>query len=120
MTTLTYCNWTNLDARFSRPYQPGDRLVRGWQGELPEYDPAHYPDVPRERHLFVLAEMLFGRHNADDRPDGQMCPSMSIGDVVQFGETALSVDRMGFVAVSLDPNDLITDRPWSELMETHQ
>jgi hypothetical protein len=34
----------------------------------------------------VLAEDVFARHNRDDRPDGQLCPSMSIGDVVMFGE----------------------------------
>jgi hypothetical protein len=27
---LGYQCWTNLDAGFMRPYEPGDRMVRGW------------------------------------------------------------------------------------------
>lgn len=102
-----YINWTNLDAGFRRPYQPGDRLVRGWQGEI-----AADPDA-----LEPAADRVFDRHQRDDRPDGQMCPSMSVGDVIQFGEVAYSVDRMGFVPVRLQPEDLIGDRTWREMSE---
>jgi hypothetical protein len=102
--TLTYTNYTNLDAGFWRPYEKGDRLVKGWEG-----------DVAWQPSSIAMLEVLFARHNRDDRPDGQLCPSMSIGDVVVIGEVAHSVDNVGFVAVTVDPADLITDRTWTEV-----
>ena len=99
---------TNLDAGFARPYQPGDRLVKGWSGAL-EPGPA--------MSLEAMAAAVFDRHDRDDRPDGQLCPSMSIGDVVMFGEVALSVGRVGFVAVRVAPGDLITDRSWRQALD---
>lgn len=106
MSTLTYTNYTNIDASYCRPYEPGDRLVKGWTGEI---DPRFDCEIQE------TAEAIFAKHNADDRPDGQLCPSMSIGDVVVIEETALSAASMGFVFVTLDPADLITDRTWSEV-----
>ena len=115
MSTLTYQNWTNVDASYSRAYQPGDRLVKGWTGDV-DVD----RDVDRDDGLAAVmaaaAEQVFARHNRDDRPDGRLCPSMSVGDVVQFGETMLSVDRFGWKAVTVDPADLITDRAWSQVV----
>ena len=107
---MKYTNYTNLDSRFMRTYRPGDRLVRGWQGDI--------DSEPGEVHIAIL-ERLFMRHNRDDRPDGQLCPSMSIGDVVvlELGGYIheYSVDDIGFVAVRVLPTDLITDRTWSEV-----
>ena len=37
---------------------------------------------------------------------------MSVGDVVMFGEVAISVDGIGFARVDVDPGDLIVDRTW--------
>ncbi len=108
---MQYQCWTNIDARFARAYEPGDRLVRGWQGEMePEFFDSGNVDFA------TMAEQVFDWHNRDDRPDGQMCPSMSVGDVVQFGEVALSVAFMGFTKVSLSPSDLITDQTWLEVV----
>lgn len=104
--TARYTNYSNLDASFMRPYEPGDRLVKGWTGET---------DLAFPHEMRALEEIYF-RHNHDDRPDGQMCPSMSIGDVVIVGEGAWSVDHIGFVPVTVDPADLITDRTWSEVV----
>lgn len=112
---MKYTNWTNIDARFARPYQPGDRLVKGWSDDVPAVVPVIATGNPLEMVL-ATAERVFMRHNADDRPDGQLCPSMSVGDVVAFGEVAVSVDRRGFVQVSLDPSDLIVDRAWGEVI----
>ena len=106
---VVYECWTNVDARFSRTYEPGDRLVRGWCDVVASTDP-----VPR---FEVLAEEVFARHNRDDRPDGQLCPSMSIGDVVMFGEVAMSVDGIGFARVDVDPGDLIVDRSWRQVID---
>jgi hypothetical protein len=103
----SYINWTNLDAGFRRPYEPGDRMVRGWAGDIDL--------VKTADSLETVADMIYMRHQQDDRPDGQMCPSMSVGDVIQFGEVAYSVARMGFVPVRLRPEDLIVDRTWREM-----
>jgi hypothetical protein len=103
---MKYTNYTNIDACFVRAYEPGDRLVKGWAGEI---------DGDPETPLVVL-EALFMRHNRDDRPDGRLCPSMSIGDVVVLGESAYSVASFGFKGVTLDPADLITDRTWTEMI----
>jgi hypothetical protein len=104
---LAYVNYPNVDAGFARPNEPGDRLVRGFAGEV-YGDPAD---------LAAAAEVVFARHNRDDRPDGQTAPSLSIGDVVVFGEVAVSVARSGFVPVELDAADLIVDRCWSEVAD---
>lgn len=103
---MNYTNYTNLDAHYGRPYEPGDRLVRGWTGEIP------YVVTPEL--LMETAEALYTNHNRDSRPDGKLCPSMSIGDVIIIGEVALSVDHMGFKHVDVDSNDLITDKTWKE------
>ena len=103
---MHYVNYTNIDASFCRAYQPGDRLVRGHQGEV---------DGSAGLSPIAHCEQLFSRHNRDDRPDGQLCPSMSVGDVIVFGEVAYSVDHCGFKRVDLDMRDLITDRTWTEM-----
>lgn len=112
-TRRVYQCWTNVDAHFARPYEPGDRLVRGWADAI---------TIPQraDTEVYPLAERVWMRHNADDRPDGQLCPSMSIGDVVMFGQLALSADRHGFVRVDLDPHDLIVDRKWSQVVDEPQ
>ena len=105
MSTVTYTNYTNIDASYCRPYEPGDRLVKGYSGEV---------EVVLDTPTLSL-EYLFAIHNRDDRPDGQLCPSQSVGDVIVIGETAWSVASIGFIRVALDPADLITDRTWSEV-----
>ena len=103
---MKYTNYTNLNARYSRGYKRGDRLVKGWEGTI-----VHHPDDDP----IAALETLFARHNRDDRPDGQLCPSISVGDVVILGETAWSVAMVGWVGVAVDPADLIVDRTWTEV-----
>jgi len=105
---VSYTNYTNIDSHFMRAYEPGDRLVRGWTSEL--------PFVVTPELLMETAEVLFMLHNRDDRPDGQLCPSMSVGDVIVIGETAVSVASFGFEVVQLDANDIINDRTWKEVI----
>jgi hypothetical protein len=107
MSTHTYTNYTNIDASFCRPYEPGDRLVKGWSGEIDMiWITGGFDEV---------VEVIYSLHNRDDRPDGRLCPSMSIGDVVIVGEIAVSVASIGFVRVAVDPADLIVDRTWTEV-----
>jgi hypothetical protein len=103
MTTIGYTNYTNLDAYFGRGYRRGDRLVKGYSGEIEISD------------LEYDLEAIFARHNRDDRPDGRLCPSMSVGDVIILGEGAFTVESEGFSPINLDLRDLITDRTWSEV-----
>lgn len=85
----------NIDALFMRPYRPGDRLIEGHVGEL---DGDHTPEV--------AAELVFARHNRDDRPDGRDAPSLSIGDVVVLDGDAWSVASLGFEAVTVTGSDV--------------
>jgi hypothetical protein len=105
---IAYTNFTNVDARFGRPYQPGDRLVRGYSGTI---------DVGGGEPVEEIAERLFARHNRDDRPDGQLCPSMSVGDVVVVAEVAVSVDACGWCRVQPDLADMIIGRPWRAVVD---
>ncbi len=105
MHEVTYTNYTNGSTSFRRGYEPGDRLIEGWSGSI-TVDPTD--------DAYAIAERLFVRHNRDDRPDGQLCPSMSIGDVVVFAETALTVEDVGFRAVGIDRSDIVTDLTWRE------
>jgi hypothetical protein len=86
----------NQDSQYLRTYLPGDRLSPGYSGEL----------VSASRNLFELAQTVFVVHNRDDRPDGRDAPSLSVGDVVVFGECAVSVAAVGFVVVELQRGDI--------------
>lgn len=112
MNELEYQLWSNIDGSFlSGGYRPGQRLVRGYRGTV-----TATTDADGSPDLTATAEALFARHNRDDRPDGRMCPSMSVGDVVQFGEVCYTVAKVGWDPVSLDPADLVTDRTWLEVV----
>lgn len=108
---IGYRNYTNGSAWMRRGYRPGDALIAGWSDRLEVADPT---DVS------AIAEHLFIRHSRDDRPDGQVCPSMSVGDVVVVGEIALTVEAVGFSACAIDPNDVVTDVSWVEWIDTPQ
>ena len=70
--------------------------------------------------VFAAAERVFIRHNRDDRPDGQLCPSMSTGDVVVIGEIALTVESVGFTICTVDATDIVTDVSWRHSIHTDQ
>jgi hypothetical protein len=107
--SMKYTNYTNLDARFARSYEHGDRLVKGWTGHIAL-------DAMTTEAALDACERIYVLHNRDDRPDGLLCPSLSIGDVTIIGdEAAFSVDDIGFKAVAVDRADLITDRTWREV-----
>lgn len=106
---VAYTNYTNVDARFARPDQPGDRLARGYSGTIDVRGGEPVEDIP---------ERLFARHNRDDRPDGQLCPSLSVGDVVVVAEVAVSVHACGCLTdarqVPLEALGQGSD-PWGEI-----
>ncbi len=56
-------------------YRPEHRLATYYEGEIAE---------PPDGDLVATAWTLFQRHNRDDRPCGQMGPSLSVGDVIVF------------------------------------
>lgn len=94
MMRFTYTLFHNQDALWTRPGFPDDTYIMGYSGKL-------YTD---ESRYSAILEKIFAIHNADDRPDGQMRPSLSVGDVVvlkpddQAGEPyAHTVDMVGFI-----------------------
>ena len=108
---ISYRNYTNGSAPFLRGYQPGDVLVAGWAGTV---------TLDKSLDVFAAAERVFVRHNRDDRPDGQLCPSMSTGDVVVIGETALTVESVGFSICTVNAADIVTDVSWRQWIHTDQ
>ena len=100
----TYTLWTNVGSGFRRIYQPGDTIVRGFCGTI------------EASNVDEAADRLFARHNSDGRPDGQIAPSMSVGDVIEFNECAVSVADIGFAVVIIADRDRVTDRSWSEVV----
>lgn len=107
--SLAYVIRHNLDARFRRGYEPGDRLAAGHSGVI-DFD----RDDVREHDTLLehAAELVFSRHNRDDRPDGAQFPSLSVGDVVMFDAAGVTVESFGMRVVLPEPEDLI-DAVWS-------
>jgi hypothetical protein len=101
---INYTLWTNVSSGHRRPYRSGDILVAGHRGTIDAAD------------IASACEPLFSRHNSSNRPDGQIAPSMSTGDVIEFEQGAFSVDRIGFEAVTINDADRITDRTWRDIM----
>lgn len=108
---ISYRNYTNGSAPFLCGYQPGDVLIAGWAGTVV---------LDESLDVFAAAELVFVRHNRDDRPDGQLCPSMSTGDVVVIGETALTVELVGFTICAVDAGDVVTGVSWCQWIHTDQ
>ena len=87
---IGYTNYTNLDACFSRPYQCGDRLVRGYSGTIV---------TDRGEPIEAIAERLFTRHNHDDRPDGELvrrCRSATSSSSVRSPSPSAPADGAAF------------------------
>ena len=107
MTNITYTNYTNVSSTYRAGYRPGDCLIEGWSGTMP-IDAATVVDPA------AIAELIFERHNRDDRPDGQLCPSMSVGDVTVIGEVVLTIEPVGFRECVLDATDIDRTRTWTQ------
>jgi hypothetical protein len=107
--SIRYVIFHNVDAHWSRGYEPGDRLVRGWTDFVPD-----------ESSDESTAERLFGRHNRDDRPDGRLAPSLSVGDVVVLdpdGELrALTCESSGWRVVDVTGAD-VHDGPYRDVID---
>lgn len=108
METIGYRYFCNV--RPSRPfagYSYGDRVILAWEGE-----------EPIDRPAVDILERLWVRFNRDDRPTGQICNSMSIGDIVVLAETAWSCTRDGWVV--LDMPFKVLNRTWVEAHEDYE
>lgn len=108
----TYRIYHNVQSRFD-PYTPGDRL---W------FDAAAYEaSVPDGTHdpVTTLLEVIFDRHNRDDRPDAFSAPSLSVGDIVALdwdneNATFWAVGRFGWTEVVGPYHDQVVNAPWSD------
>ncbi len=76
-------------------YDPGDTFVVGWHEPV---DAEHVDEVP---------EIMWMHHNADDRPSGQTCRSMCMGDVVVVGEIAYVCESLGFRRLDVGPRTVL-------------
>lgn len=72
-------------------YREDDEFVIGWQDEIEAESAAE------------VCELMWMRHNADDRPSGRTCRSMCLGDVVVVGEVAYACEAMGFRQLDVGP-----------------
>jgi hypothetical protein len=90
LATPTVTVWFNetRGSRFTR-YHPTDEMVKSrWfsrlrvEVEIPDRLMYNGPDVTRLTAETAMAEQVFILGNADDRPNGQMERSISVGDVI--------------------------------------
>lgn len=91
---MRYTLFHNQNALWFRPGTLRDLYIMGYSGVLP---------TPSTGSIKSLLETVWTRHNRDDRPDGHLNPSLSVGDVVvlapdlQFGEPYMyTVDKVGW------------------------
>ena len=127
----------HLYRNVSRPflgYLPGDKL---WFDRtayaVGGRDMEHALDGP----LPPVLDDIYARHNRDDRPDGQLAPSLSVGDVIalEFGtgrDRFFSVDSFGFTEVESpmlsdvynagfgNLGELYGESTWSEAMQPYR
>lgn len=101
---ISYRNYTNASTRYGG-YEPGEVLIAGWAGTI---------TVDESLDVFAAAERIWVLHNSDDRPDDQLCPALSVGDVVVLGETTLTVEPAGWSICTIDAADVRTDQTWRQ------
>lgn len=100
----TYHLYRNVSDPFYA-YEPGaklwfDRTAYAVVDALGGADGEHALDGP----VPPILDVIYARHNRDNRPDGQLAPSLSVGDVIalEFGtgrDRFFSVDSFGFTEV---------------------
>jgi hypothetical protein len=89
----------------------------------------HIGDVPPYRipHLLpVYTCGLFVVHNEDDRPDGELAPSLSVGDLIAFAldegdRTLMQVDAFDaswFGAGTWESLNIVSAPTWRHAIET--
>jgi hypothetical protein len=76
--------------RFGTGWEPDDALVCSDEGEIED----------DSDDIVTVAEHLFEIYNRDDRPNGQVAHSLSVGDVVIIGEVALACESIGWTPVT--------------------
>lgn len=104
MTIYDYSILINLDPDkyFQTPEESfGASHVQTWQGQI------------EAESVAQACEAIFARHNRDDRPDGQVGPSLSVGDVVHLQVWGYHiVARFGFEELDYAP--VVVPGTWSE------
>ena len=74
-----------------------DKLVKVYEGAI-------FADLG----IMAMMDEVWGLHNGDTRPYTPLMErSMSIGDVVVFGETAFTVTERGYPNIALTEDDII-------------
>ena len=58
---------------------------------------------PKDDDVSSILEDIYAKHNADDRPSGEVMPALSMSDVVQVNERYFYVDSIGFQEINVKP-----------------
>ena len=99
MSDYIICKNLSADAMW-RGYEEGDLLgLKVWTA------PEGWDHLGTDEVL----ERIFERHNRDDRPDGQMCPSLSVGDVVSFQGRHSACVSMGWKDIDWSKANLVQE-----------
>src|SRR5687767_13133691 len=95
--------WKNVTNPFEVSGVPeAEGYVNVWEGDL--------EGTADESNFLLFCEQVFSLHNRDDRPTGQVCPSASLGDVVQVDDHFFVCDRYGWTEIPC-PDGGRADRP---------
>ncbi len=100
---MKYQIWSNVSYRnkldrdyvqFMDGYRPEAPMLMSHEDEAPMVlvaDPAM-----RAPMLEALLESIFALFNVDERPNGKIVHSLSVGDVVKVGDEAYAVKTLGW------------------------
>src|SRR5215467_10138396 len=94
---MKYEIWSNVSLRpmrFFSGYEPGDKMKKSWEGEL-DISQLTGGEVTNR-----LLDWIWHKFNQDDRPNGQIAHSLSIGDVVVLDGEAFAVANVGWTELS--------------------
>jgi hypothetical protein len=93
---VKYQIWSNIAYgradRFIDGYHAADKMLMSWEGEV-------HPNL-RSLSVHAILESVFMAFNADDRPNGKIAHSLSMGDVVVLDGAAYKVSMVGFVKLA--------------------
>lgn len=83
MKTYNYLLLLNTEhfARYHK-WLPGIQMLPTYAGTVTIDDNEPHIITTQENNPFYVCEQIFERHNADNRPNGAVHPSMSVGDAV--------------------------------------
>ncbi|MFZ4431624.1 MAG: YodL domain-containing protein [Microthrixaceae bacterium] len=67
----------------------------------------------------IVLDVIYARHNRDDRPDGRYAPSLSVGDVIALDADGryFAVESFGFRLLDGQPRNVSDADNWRDAAE---